>query len=105
MSLFAFNTLIGQVTPIAIQSVGYRFFFLFIACDFAGALFFWTFLPETAHRPLEEMSYLFTNAPLFVPRMKKADFRVYDLERRVSEAVRASTAGDIDTNGERGCSA
>lgn len=29
---FAFNTMIGQVTPIAIKGVGYRYYFLFIVC-------------------------------------------------------------------------
>lgn len=42
-------------------------------------------LPETAKRPLEEMKYLFTNAPIFVPGMKKTDFATHDLERRVEE--------------------
>jgi hypothetical protein len=43
-------------------------------------------MPETAKRPLEEMNYLFTNAPLFVPTMKKHEFESHDLERRVEEA-------------------
>lgn len=43
-------------------------------------------MPETAKRPLEEMNYLFTNAPLFVPTMKMADYESHDLERRVEEA-------------------
>lgn len=43
-------------------------------CNFTNAVFFWAILPETAHRPLEEMRYLFTEAPLFVPRMDKSQF-------------------------------
>jgi hypothetical protein len=51
-----------------------------------NALFFWAVLPETAHRPLEEMRYLFTEAPLFVPSMDKARFAAgQDLERRAEE--------------------
>lgn len=42
-------------------------------------------MPETAQRPLEEMNYLFTNAPLFVPGMKRHDFETHDLERRVEQ--------------------
>lgn len=42
-------------------------------------------LPETAKRPLEEMNYLFTNAPLFVPGIKKGEFDTHDLEHRVEE--------------------
>ncbi|KAF2870760.1 general substrate transporter [Massariosphaeria phaeospora] len=82
---FAFNTMIGQVTPIAMTAVGYRFYILFVVCNLTNAIFFWAILPETAKRPLEEMNYLFTNAPLFVPGMKKVEWESTDLERRARE--------------------
>jgi hypothetical protein len=63
MVSFAFNTMIGQVTPIAMESIGWRFYLLFVVCNFTNALYFWAFQPETKRRPLEEMNYLFTNAP------------------------------------------
>jgi len=44
--------------------------------------------PETAKRPLEEMNYLFTNAPFFVPTMNMKDFEQHDLENRVAEVER-----------------
>jgi hypothetical protein len=87
MTSFAFNTMIGQVTPIAMTNVRYRFYILFIVCNFTNALFFWAFMPETAKRPLEEMSYLFTNAPWFVPSMKE-DYVPGDLERKLEEQKR-----------------
>lgn len=40
MVSFAFNTMIGQVTPIAIPKIGYRFYILFVVCNFTNALFF-----------------------------------------------------------------
>lgn len=40
MTSFAFNTMIGQVTPIAISRIGYRFYILFVVCNFTNALFF-----------------------------------------------------------------
>ncbi|KAF2839687.1 MFS putative major facilitator superfamily transporter [Patellaria atrata CBS 101060] len=86
MTSFAFNTMIGQVTPIAMSNIHYRFYILFVVCNFTNALFFWAVLPETKKRPLEEMNYLFTNAPYFVPFMKKSDFETNDLTHRV-EAV------------------
>jgi len=82
MVSFAFNTMIGQVTPIAMESIGWRFYLLFVVCNFTNALYFWAFQPETKRRPLEEMNYLFTNAPLFVPTMNMKDFE-FDLEHRV----------------------
>ncbi|KAM6534073.1 hypothetical protein FALCPG4_007010 [Fusarium falciforme] len=61
MTSFAFNTMIGQVTPKAMESIGYRFYFLFVVCNVTNALFFWVFLPETARRPLEQMNEIFSS--------------------------------------------
>lgn len=108
MTSFAFNTMIGQVTPKAISAVGYKYYILFVVsnasnlsrslgmladsrdqvCNFTNAMFFWAILPETARRPLEEMNYLFTNAPYFVPTMDYAAVETHDLERRVEEVER-----------------
>ena len=88
MISFAFNTMIGQVTPIALTNVGYQYYFLFIIANFTNAVFFWAFLPETARRPLEEMNYLFTKAPWFVPGTSKNDYISGDIERRVEEVER-----------------
>lgn len=115
MVSFAFNTMIGQVTPIAIGEIGYRWYIVFAVslspsiflpfslhhptlslyngrvadktqvCNFTNAIFFYLLLPETAQRPLEEMNKLFSTAPLLVPRMRKEDFVTHDLERRVEE--------------------
>lgn len=82
MTSFAFNTLIGQITDPAIGNIGWRFFLLFVVCNFTNALFFWAFMPETKRRPLEEMNNLFTNAPLFVPTMDPKAYAVGDLEHR-----------------------
>lgn len=40
MTSFAFNTMIGQVTPIAIEKIGYKFYIVFVVCNFINALFF-----------------------------------------------------------------
>jgi hypothetical protein len=88
MVSFAFNTMIGQVTGIAMAAVGWKFYLLFVVCNFTNALFFWACLPETKKIPLEEMNYLFTNAPYFVPGMDKTRFAggpEADLERRARE--------------------
>ena len=69
MTSFAFNTLIGQTTSTAMLTIKWRWYLLFIICNFTNALFFWAFMPETARRPLEEMNWLFDNAPFFVPTM------------------------------------
>lgn len=88
MVSFAFNTMIGQVTPIAMEKIGWRFYILFVVCNFTNALWFWATQPETKKRPLEEMNYLFTNAPWFVPTMNMRDFTTNDLEHRAEEVER-----------------
>ena len=54
-------------------------------CNFTNAIFFWAFLPETARRPLEEMNYLFTHAPWFVPGTSKNEYISGDIERKLEE--------------------
>lgn len=89
MVSFAFNTMIGQVTDIAIQNIGgWRYFIVFTVCNFTNAVFFWLVLPETKQIPLEEMNYLFTHAPWIVVGADKSKYREglgQDLERRVAE--------------------
>ncbi|KEF58493.1 uncharacterized protein A1O9_06419 [Exophiala aquamarina CBS 119918] len=85
MTSFAFNTMIGQVTPIAMTNIGYKFYYLFIVCNLTNALFFWLTLPETARRPLEEMNYLFNNAPWIVIGTSKDSYTSHDLENRLNE--------------------
>jgi hypothetical protein len=77
--------MIGQVTPIAMEAIGYRYYYLFTICNFTNAIFFWLLLPETKKVPLEEMNYMFSNAPWIVPGSKKGDYLPHDLERKVEE--------------------
>jgi hypothetical protein len=95
MVSFAFNTLIGQITGTAMTNIGYRYYFLFIICNFTNAVFFYLFLPETARLPLEEMNYLFNNAPFLVARRDKKLYQAHyaeDLERRALEIEQKNTA-------------
>ncbi|KAJ5131874.1 hypothetical protein N7448_006032 [Penicillium atrosanguineum] len=92
MISFAFNTMIGQVTPIAMKNIGYRYYYLFAICNFTNAIFFWVLLPETKKVPLEEMNYMFSHAPWIVPGSKTKDYIAHDLERKVEEQeVKQST--------------
>ena len=76
--------MIGQVTAVAVPNIGFRYYFVFIICNFTNAVFFWAFLPETRKIPLEEMHSLFTRLPLFVAGKNVNDYREADLERRVA---------------------
>lgn len=50
---------LAQITPVAIQNVGWRYYFLFIATNFAAAFVYFFFLPETKGKSLEEIAGLF----------------------------------------------
>ena len=68
MVSFAFNTLIGQITPICLARIGWRYYIVFVVFDITNALFFYTFLPETKGLQLEQMDDLFMNSSWIVPR-------------------------------------
>lgn len=70
MTSFAFNTMIGQVTPIAVASIGWRYYLVFVITNVTNAIFFWAFLPETKGINLEDTDELFYTSPLFVPGSK-----------------------------------
>ncbi|GAB7358525.1 hypothetical protein MBLNU230_g2588t1 [Neophaeotheca triangularis] len=93
MTSMAFNTLIAQVTPIALDAVAWQYYILFIVTNATNAIFFWCILPETAKRPLEEMNYLFTNAPLFVPTMNMKDFASHELDSRAQNLEKKGSLG------------
>lgn len=93
MASFAFNTLIGQITAPAITNIGWRYFILFVVCNFTNAIFFWAFMPETAKRPLEEMNRLFSSTSWFVPTANTAAIHS-DLEAEV-EAVKMEKQSEV----------
>lgn len=102
MVSFAFNTLIGQVTGTAMANIGYRYYFVFIICNFTNALFFYLFLPETKNLPLEEMNYLFTHAPWVIAGHDKESYRAgyaRDLERRAGETREKRAAAGEEKDG------
>lgn len=53
------------------SSIGYRYYYLFIICNFTNALFFWLLLPETSCRPLEEMNAIFHSSWIVVGQSKQ----------------------------------
>ena len=86
MVSFAFNTMIGQVTPVALAKIGWRYYILFIVCDITNALFFYVFLPETKGVTLEAMNDLFLNSPILVPGSSWKPPLEVDVER-VAEKI------------------
>lgn len=75
------------------ESIGYRFYFLFIVCNITNALFFWAFLPETARRPLEEMNELFSSHSWFVAGKTSRRHTGRDLENRLQDKEHEASHG------------
>ncbi|OBZ67895.1 putative quinate permease [Grifola frondosa] len=82
------NFMIAQISPVAFENIGWRFYLVFAICGFTNALFFWAFLPETKGIPLEELDAYFDCLPLFVPRsnMKVLDAATREEELRQGKA-------------------
>jgi len=91
MVSFAFNTMIAQVTPIALAAVGWRYYLLFIICDITNAVFFYFCLPETKGLTLEMMDDLFENSPWLVPSSSWEPSLEVDVDR-LAEKVQAGGA-------------
>lgn len=49
------SLVVGQVTPIMLNKIGYGTYILFGLLTFMGAGFIWFFVPETKRLTLEEM--------------------------------------------------
>ncbi|KAK5019267.1 hypothetical protein LTR16_000460 [Cryomyces antarcticus] len=87
MASFAFNTMIGQVTPIAINAIGWRFYIIFVVCNITSAFFFCAFLPETKGLNLEDMDDLFYNSPTFIPASHWKPTEHADIDPDVKQGV------------------
>lgn len=53
--MLTYPSVVGQVTPIMLNKIGYGTYILFGLLTFMGAGFIWFFVPETKRLTLEEM--------------------------------------------------
>ncbi|OZJ02251.1 hypothetical protein BZG36_05032 [Bifiguratus adelaidae] len=54
-----FNLVFAQASPVALQGIGYKYFYVFMACNVVAGSCFLLFFPETKGRTLEQMDELF----------------------------------------------
>jgi hypothetical protein len=101
MVSFAFNTMIGQVTPVALAKIEWRYYILFIVCDITNALFFYLFLPETKGVTLEAMNDLFMNSPIIVPGSHWQPPLEVDVDRVAKKISAHGHLEELDANGEK----
>jgi len=97
------NFIVGQVTPIMLQSITYGTYILFGLLTTLGAAFVWFFLPETKRLTLEEMDLVFGS-----PGTAQADFErmteineEIGLNRFLNTSVPSGNAGRGVTSTEK----
>ena len=58
---FLGNFIVVEITPPALNNIGYKTYVIFAVLNVANAIIVWAFYPETAGSTLESVDFLFTN--------------------------------------------
>lgn len=74
---WSFNLLFAQCSPLALSKMGYRYFYIFAALNWVGAILIYFSYPETLGRTLEQLDELFRDQKV-PPALK---------ESRIDEAL------------------
>lgn len=59
-----FNFMVAEVTPVAINSIAWKYYIVFTVCSAAGCVAIYFFYPETQGRSLEEIDAIFVQSEL-----------------------------------------
>jgi len=73
---WAFNTMIGQVAPLGLARVQWKFYILFVCLNMIDFIIIALFFPETKGKTLEEMNRVFGDEVLVVETEKRHDLVV-----------------------------
>lgn len=87
MSCWVANFMIGQITPKALASVGWKYYILFAVGGFTNAITFWLILPETKGRTLEEMDQFFEQTPWIVAFHNTGDVSNKEREEELRRGI------------------
>ena len=58
---FLGNFIVVEITPPALQNIGYKTYIIFAVLNLVNAVIVWAFYPETGGSTLESVDFLFTN--------------------------------------------
>ncbi|KAI0844349.1 general substrate transporter [Daldinia vernicosa] len=90
------NFIVGQVTPIMLNRIGYGTYVLFGLLTFMGAGFIWFFVPETKRLTLEEMDVVFGSEGT-----AQADFeRIEEINREIGLTAMLHGLAGTASNGD-----
>ncbi|KAG6917522.1 hypothetical protein DXG01_002269 [Tephrocybe rancida] len=62
---WAFNTMIGQVSPLAMKKIGWKFYMVFVCLNLVDLILIALFFPETKGKTLEQMNEVFGDQVVF----------------------------------------
>lgn len=96
LSCWISNFMIAQVTPRALQDIGWRYYLVFSICGFTNGLVFYLILPETKGRTLEEMDQYFEETPWIVINAKTKVVGQKERERQLAAGLALPGTKEID---------
>ncbi|KAH1423747.1 hypothetical protein KXX32_007219 [Aspergillus fumigatus] len=71
---WSLNLVFAQCSPIALTTLQYKYFYCFVAFNWAAAVIVWACYPETAGKSLEEVGEVFTTGPRLRQRRRAPSF-------------------------------
>ena len=77
MCVLADQVQVVEITPPALDNIGYKTYIIFAVFNVVAAVLVWCFYPETTGLPLEEIDLLFLADDQDVSRDAKTDDRFY----------------------------
>ncbi|CAK3903564.1 Sugar transporter STL1 [Lecanosticta acicola] len=57
-----FNFLVAEITPVAFDSIGYKYYLVYVCTNILSVVVFYLFVPETKNRTLEDVDAFFLTA-------------------------------------------
>jgi hypothetical protein len=98
MAAWIANFMIGQVSPIAFSSIGWRYYLVFTVCSLTNALTFYLFYPETKGRTLEAMDRYFAEGHWIVPLDKTPIPKPEDTENQLASSESSGCPTCLETD-------
>ncbi|EYE93350.1 sugar porter family MFS transporter [Aspergillus ruber CBS 135680] len=105
---WAMNFMVVEITPVGIQSLGYRFYIIWTVLNLSFVPIIYFFYPETANRALEDIDMFFRENPsIFVYSNKEAisarrPARYVEMEQDLVQRTAEQTGEKIDAEEIKG---
>ncbi|KAF2767642.1 putative sugar transporter [Teratosphaeria nubilosa] len=99
-SNWLFNFLIAEITPVAFDSISWKYYLVYVCTNCLGVTVFYLFCPETKGRTLEDIDAFFLGSKNALQPVKRAKLMrpgvAEDLDMRQKADVKAEKLEDLD---------